>query len=281
MYSGTTLRNKSGRVMGVHQRIDRLARRELSRLMEHPRRFPSAHDILHFEGLNGPDGIKRKSPGVDEPWHYLDPRDSKDQRLRNMISDHMYNLTEALATGNRVRASFEAAWMAHAITDGLTPAHHYPLEDKLEKLRDNQGLETLNTYLKKLVMPGATRRLQILNNWEVWGAKGVMTTHFMFEWGIATTLASGRVQKTAPSGNDLVRLKKEGFLPQFDEALQRIASLQLYEEFYRVGWTRRLAFETKAHLIPEIVRAVSLAWYECAQAAEVKKEKAAQKASKS
>lgn len=257
--------------MGVHQRIDRLARRELVHLLHKPKFFPTVHEVLHFEGLNGPDGIKRKSPGTDEPWHYLDPTDPKDNNLRTIISDHMYNLTEALATDNRERAAFEAAWLAHAITDGLTPAHHYPLEEKLEELRGGQGLETRNTTGKKLVLPGKTRRHQLINNWEFWGAKGVMTTHFTFEWGIATTLASGRLQKCAPSGNDVVRLKKEGFMPLFDEALMRIVNLKLYEEFSRIGWTRRLARETRAHLIPEIVRVVTLAWYECSLAAIEKK----------
>ncbi|MFA5107898.1 MAG: hypothetical protein WC497_06305 [Patescibacteria group bacterium] len=273
MYSGTTLRNKSGRVMGVHQRIDRLARRELQPLLTRLQYFPSEKEILHFEGLNGPDGVKRKSPGQDEPWHYIDPTDDADNKLREMISDHMHNLTVALAADNRQRASFEAAWLAHAITDGLTPAHHYPLEEKLEELRNGEGLETRNTTGKKLVLPGKTRRHQLRNNWEFWGAKGVMTTHFTFELGIATTIATGKLPDTSPSGNDVVRVKNEGFIKLFDEALERIVALQLYDEFTKAGWTRRLARDTKAVLIPEIIRTVTLAWYSSALAAQSKKAK--------
>jgi hypothetical protein len=273
MYSGTTLRDKSGRVMGVHQRIDRLARRELTSLLPKRQYFPTAHQILHFEGLNGPDGIKRKSPGRDEPWHYLDPSNPDDNSLRGMIADHMHNLTKALVDDNPQRAAFEAAWMAHAITDGLTPAHHYPLEEKLEELRDGQSLESRNTTGKKLVLPGKNRRHQLRNNWEFWGAKGVMTTHFTFELGIATTIATGRLPNVTPNGNDVIRLKNEGFMPLFDEALERITNLQLYEEFFKVGWTRRLARDTKALLVPEITRIVTLAWYDCAQAAADKKAK--------
>jgi len=258
--------------MGVHQRIDRLARRELRHLIGHRQYFPTAREILHFEGLNGPDGIKRKSPGQDEPWHYLDPNDSNDNGLRDMISDHIYNLTKALREGNQQRAAFEAAWMAHAITDGLTPAHHYPLEEKLEELRGGEGLETRDTHRKKLVMPGQTRRHQLRNNWEFWGAKGVMTTHFTFELGIATTIAAGRLQNTTPSSTDIRRLQTEGLLPLFNEALERIVNLQLYEEFSRSGWTRRLARDTRDTLIPEIVRVVTLAWYGCALAAAQQKD---------
>ena len=273
MYSGSTLRSKSGRVMGVHQRIDRRARRDLKQLLAKRQYFPTASDILHFEGLNGPDGIKRKSPGQDEPWHYIDPTNHDDNVLREMISDHMKNLTNALVENNKHRAAFEAAWLAHAITDGLTPAHHYPLEDKLVELRDGEGLETRNTRRKKLVLPGKNRRHQLMNNWEFWGAKGVMTTHFTFEWGIATTLATARLSGTAPTSNDLVKLKNDGYMPLFDDAMHRIYALKLYKEFSRVGWTRRLARETKEHLVPEIISAVTLAWYSCAQKAAVKASK--------
>lgn len=256
--------------MGVHQRIDRLARRKLTPMLKRGQFFPFIREILHFEGLNGPDGIKRKSPGQDEPWHYLDPNDLGDNDLRQIISDHMHNLTTALAKDDAQRAAFEAAWLSHAITDGLTPAHHYPLEDKLEELRDNQGLETRTTYRKKLILPGDTRRHQIRNNWEFWGAKGVMTTHFAFELGVATTIAAGRLRKTTPTKGELRRLSSEGFMPLFNEALDRIVSLQLYEEFTRSGWTRRLARDTRSILVPEIVRMVTLAWYGCVAEAQKK-----------
>src|SRR6478752_7324043 len=141
MYSGTTFRTKSGRVMGVHQRIDRVAHRHIKRLVRHEEMFPTTLEVLHFEGLNGPDGIKRKSPAKDEPWHYIDPADPTDRAIVGMINDHIFNLSEALKEKNDARASFEAAWLAHAIVDGLTPAHHYPLEEKLEELR-GEGLET-------------------------------------------------------------------------------------------------------------------------------------------
>ena len=273
MYSGTTLRTKSGRLIGVHQRIDKLARRELDSLIVRKQYFPSRHEILHFEGLNGPDGIKSKSPGQDEPWHYIDPSDHTDTGLRVMIEDHMHNLTAALIDNNYQRAAFEAAWLAHAITDGLTPAHHYPLEEKLEELRDGEGLETRNTRRKKIVLPGKTRRHQLRNNWEFWGAKGVMTTHFNFELGIATAIATSKVPNTTPSGNDIIRVRNDGYMALFDEALQRVAGLGLYEEFHRVGWTRRLAHDTREILIPEIVRSVVLAWYASAEKAKVKRAK--------
>ena len=86
MYSGTTLRSHSGKVAGVHQKIDRLARRGLREIAPKSK-FPTARAIVHFEGFNGPDGLKRKSPGRDEPWHYINPDHYSDTDLIEMIED--------------------------------------------------------------------------------------------------------------------------------------------------------------------------------------------------
>ena len=268
MYSGTTFRVKSGRLMGVHQRIDRVAKRVLTSKLPSSRFFPTVHTILHFEGHNGPDGIKRKSPAQDEPWHYVDPHDPHDMTLREMINDHVYNLTEALRYRDQHRAGFEAAWLAHAITDGLTPAHHYPLEEKLEELRDGKGLETRTSAKEKLLLPGKNRRQMIRNNWEFWGAKGVMTTHVAFELGIATSISGRGLPDIHPTDETYEHVLRDGVIAIFDEALAHIAELNLYEEFYKSGWTRPLARDVKNTLLPEIIQVVSLAWYYASEMAE-------------
>lgn len=271
MYSGTTLRNKSGNAMGAHQRIDRIAKRHLTRILPKRAYFPTAAEILRFEGRDGPDGIKRKSPARDEPWHYIDPSDLSDTQLLDHIDNHFVNLERALQKRDKVRAAFEAAWLAHAIVDGLTPAHHYPLEAKLEELRGGEGLETRDSLKNKLVLPGETRRHQIKNNWEFWGARGVMTTHGFFEWGFATTLASLRLEAAVPSKNDLIRANKEGVRAIFLESVQHVHSLKMYETFQKRGWTRELVRQTRTDLAPTIVRTVTLAWYAASLRAEKKR----------
>jgi hypothetical protein len=247
--------------MGVHQKIDRVAYRHLKEHISPKVPFPHVREILHFEGLNGPDGIKRKSPAKDEPWHYIDPKNHNDRALVAMITDHIHNLSEALRSHNTQRAAYEAAWMAHAITDGLTPAHHYPLEEKLTELRGGQGLETRVSAKEKILLPGKTRREQLRNNWEFWGSKGVMTTHLAFELGVSTTIAPHKLDNVSVTKNDLIRLKKEGFEAIFLETLQDVANMRMYEEFSRLGWTRHLARETRDVLLPHIIRAVCLGWY--------------------
>ena len=93
MYAGTTFRRDSGRIVGVHQKIDRVARRHLNRHVSKSVDFPGIRDILHFEGKNGPDAIKRKSPSIDEPWHYIDPTNPKDLAIIAMINHHIVNLS--------------------------------------------------------------------------------------------------------------------------------------------------------------------------------------------
>lgn len=256
--------------MGVHQKIDRVAHRHIKAHVPKTLHFPTTRDVLHFEGLNGPDGIKRKSPAKDEPWHYIDPYNPDDRALIDMINDHIHNLSVALREGNNERAAFEAAWMAHAITDGLTPAHHYPLEAKLEELRGGAGIETRITTKDKLVLPGKTRRHQLQNNWEYWGVKGVMTTHLGFELGVATTIAGLKFEDSAPPEKDFSRVRDEGYEAVFKSILKKVADMKMYDEFSRLGWTRHIATETKKVLIPQIIQAVTLAWYQAVILAEKK-----------
>jgi len=260
MYSGTTFRTKSGRVIGVHQKIDRIVYRHLSERLPKRQFFPSLHGILHFEGTNGPDGIKRKSPAKDEPWHYIDPKNPADTAILEMINDHIYNLAVSLKAKDEHRAAFEAAWMAHAIVDGLTPAHHYPLDEKIEELWGKPKEERL-TIFDKNIIKGKSRRDTLSKNWEYWGARGVFTNHFMFEWGVATTIAPVRFDDSAPSKDLYQRVKDEAYDGIFMETLQRVAAMDMYEEFSKLGWTRHLARETRDKLLPEIIQAVTLGWY--------------------
>jgi len=246
--------------MGVHQKIDRVARRHVIKHVPKNLQFPAIADILHFEGLGGPDGIKRKSPAVDEPWHYIDPANPQDTALLQMIDDHIFNLAQALRDGNNERAAFEAAWMSHAIVDGLTPAHHYPLDEKIEELWGKPKEERLS-MLEKNIIRGDSKRDTLAKNWEYWGAKGVFTNHFMFEWGVATSISPLRFDDTMPTAEDFTRATTEEYQVLYREILQRVADMRMYDEFARLGWTRHLAKEAREKLLPETIRAVTLAWY--------------------
>lgn len=262
MYAGTTLRNSSGRLIGAHQKIDRVARRALEQLTPDSN-FPGIRQILQFEGKNGPDGIKRKSPAQDEPWHFYNPADEQDTFLLQLIDRHSKNLTAALKRDSQEKASFEAAWLAHAIVDGLTPAHHFPLEDKLVELR-GEGIETRTSVKDKLIIrgPGDNHLSMLAKNWQFWGAKGVMTSHLLFELGIATAIAPMRLRAGYPTKTDLKKVKSLGTIELFKTNAQTIYNLDMYHRFIEKGWTSKLAGEVRDVLVPLIVKTVALAWLE-------------------
>jgi hypothetical protein len=260
MYSGTTLTKASGRVLGAHQKIDRVARNHLSKLLPDDSVFPVSRKILHFEGKNGPDAIKRKSPAQDEPWHYYSPFDEKDSQLIELINRHYNYLVKELKDKNAEKVAFEAAWLAHALVDGLTPAHHYPYEQKLAELR-GEGIETRTTIKEKLVLPGETRREQVKNNWKMWGPKGLFTAHGLFEMGIATLIAPMKFSDRVPDEKLIAEMKDIGLAEWFTMRAREIAVLDIFERYIRRGWTTRLAFDVRNKLAPTIINTVTLAWY--------------------
>ncbi len=261
MYSGSTLTKYSGRVLGAHQKIDRIARRHVARMSSHADLFPAIRQILIFEGAGGPDAIKRKSPAKDEPWHYIDPFDEADVQLYELISYHYKLLVTNLKEQNQERAAFEASWLAHAIVDGLTPAHHYPYEEKLSELRGGMSKESRTNYREKLVMHGDGPLDRVKNNWKMWGPKGLFITHLAFEWGVATTLASMSSKTGTPTPEHMQKVLDEGIESWFRTTMQEIAKLDLYGTFYEHGWTRPLATDIKHQLVPRIIEAVALSWY--------------------
>lgn len=246
--------------MGVHQKIDRIARRNLRALLPNNQAFPTSHQILHFEGNNGPDGIKRKSPSKDEPWHYINPLKPNDRVLINLMLDHEYNLVQALKNQNDERAAFEAAWLAHAIVDGMTPAHHYPLNDKIEELWGKPHYERL-TIKEKNIIKGINRRDTFSKNWQYWGFGGVFTAHLSYELGVASTISTKSFTSSGPSQADIDEFMRDGLEIVFLRNMHAIDSLKLYDSFVKDGWTNHMADQTNNVLIPQIIKLVTLAWY--------------------
>jgi hypothetical protein len=261
MYASLNIRKNSkmsGKLVGTHQRFDKLALRTLNRLKPKRVKFLTQKDILHFEGSNGPDGIKRKSPGVDEPQYFIDP-ENDDGELFALISGHQKNLKKALKDNNKTRAAFEAAWLSHAIVDGLTPAHHYPYIDEVEDLMAGKDFVKLFGSEIKGIMRGDTLIEFLKHNWLYWGAGGLMSKHVGYEYGVALAIATSTARSISPklTAKDLenIDLKKE-----FYATLNRINKKKIYDRFLKQGWTTDLAIETQKFLAPEIIRIVVLAW---------------------
>ncbi|MDZ7786182.1 MAG: hypothetical protein U5L95_03610 [Candidatus Saccharibacteria bacterium] len=269
MYSGSTLTKYSGRVIGAHQKFDRVARKQLGRLLKKQTDFPPAKQILLFEGKNGPDAIKRKSPAQHEPWHYYSPFDEEDSQLIELIEDHYEQLVSQIKKGNQERIAFEAAWLAHALVDGLTPAHHYPYEEKLSEIRGEEK-ETRTTVREKIIPKGVTKRDTFKKSWKVYGPKGLMTTHGLFEMGIAAIIAPLGFGEAHPTRADIERMLEIGPTEWFKQSSREIAVLDMYEKYYDKGWTTRLANQVRHKLAPTIIKTVSLTWYSALHDAGIK-----------
>lgn len=267
MYSGTTLTNSSGELLGAHQKIDRVARRQLAELLGDGVRFPPIKLILHFEGEDGPDGIKRKSPDVDEPRHFINPFDKNDRHLIGLIEQGYDNLVQALKVEDEVKAAFEAAWLSHALVDGLTPAHHFPYEKMLAELRGDDAKAKRDTISARIFMPGASVHERLEANWKMWGPKGLMITHTGFEWGAATVAKATSLESHLPTKRDIKKIRQVGPASYFLTNARAVAQLKMYKQFYARGWTLNLARQTKHELLPRMVRTVTLVWYLAAREA--------------
>jgi len=259
MWSGTTLHNRSGNLLGAHQKFDRVATRFVHQLRPDSY-FPKAKEIIHFEGNNGPDGIKRKNPGKDEPAHYWDPTDEKDTKLLKIIDNHYIALIKSLNKNDEEKVAFEAAWLAHAIVDGLTPAHHYPYEKKLTELRGGEASETRDSFKKKVYIKGDTRRQTISRNWKMWGAKGLMISHSLFEWGVSTISRPLKLVQAQPTNADVKHARNLGLHEYLKEQAMDIYKLNMYERFLRRGWSPTLAKDVRTKLAPIITQTIAIVW---------------------
>ena len=261
MYSTLAIKTnskKSGRIIGTHQKLDKIAYKIVAKKLPKDVKFPTIKEILTFEGTGGPDGLKRKSPGKDEPMHFIIP-DHDDGKLIKMIEDHQYNLRKALEKGDEIRAAFEAAWMAHAITDGLTPAHHFPLKETQDELMTEKEFIKVFGVPIKGIMHGQNTLETLRNNWLYWGSNGYMSKHIGFEYGVAITLTALPPSRVSPKISD-EEFENAEIHEAFYSSLRTIASLNMYDKFRTNGWNTELAFETRDVLLPEIIKAISLGW---------------------
>lgn len=254
-------------IFHAHQKLDKVAHRHLKTLLKSGGYFPKIETILHFEGPNGPDAPKlKKHEHIEQPWHFIDPMDLTDTLLHDLIDGHFDQLVIALKVQDEIRAGFEAAWLAHALVDGLTPAHHYPYEKELAELRGS-ARHTRKGLLGRAYVKGDGARDSFMRSFKLIGPRGLLTTHAMFEAGAYAVIAPLRLQRALPSPRDLELVATQGIVGLFRQLAEEIATLKLYERYSVGGWTQRLSKDVRQELAPRMVRAILMAWYSAALAA--------------
>lgn len=255
-------------IFHAHQKLDRVARRHLSGLID-DKAFPGIKKILHFEAENGPDGVKLKREFGHQPWHFIDPEDLEDTQLEEQIQHHYNGLVQALKDRDEVHASFEAAWLAHALVDGLTPAHHYPYEQELEELRgahrDSRKGLTGRVYVKDEKISKS-----VLKSLKLVGPKGLLTTHAMFEAGAFSLIAPLKLTRGKPTKKDLELIIQQGIVETFRKTAREVSGFKIYDRFYDKGWTHSLSRDVRLELAPRMVKMITLSWYAAAYEAGLK-----------
>jgi len=256
MYSGFITRKRVIGKFGIHQRFDNLAYKLILPMLK-TQTFPTKKQILHFEGMNGPDGLKVKSPNYNEPSHLYNPKDNQGE-VPTHIKNHYALLTEALKQADLIRASFEAAWLAHFITDGLTPAHH-AMGDEIVGLdqKSSKIIAVLLENPKKLEQNPRFKKLK--KQWGMWGGKGVMTRHFYFELGAATAMMLARI-KVKFDWDKYELAQTKGPLALFRREAKDIAKLNLYDRFQTEGWNNKIAKIIKNQIAPQTIETIAVIW---------------------
>ena len=257
-------------IFHAHQKLDRVAYRHLQTLLPKGTFFPKISTVLHFEGPNGPDSPKlKKHAHIEQPWHFIDPLDITDTLLHDLIDGHYDQLILALKKRDEIRAGFEAAWLAHALVDGLTPAHHYPYEKELAQLRGGEDRNTRKGLVGRAYVKGDSVRDSVLRSFKLIGPGGLLTTHAMFEGGAYAIIAPLRFRRALPSPKDIELVSAQGIVGLFRQLAKEIATLKLYERYAVGGWTQRLSRDIRQELAPRMVRAILLSWYSAAREAEL------------
>ena len=266
MYSGFITSRHASDWLGAHQRFNKIAFKQLQPYVQLSK-FPSLDKIQHFEGMNGPDGIKLKSiHRSDEPSHFYNP-DTESGPLLEHIENHHQSLVESLREQNMSRAAFEAAWLAHTVVDGLTPAHHVPYEQELHELYRTGGQDFYRRR-NKVIIQGATRLDALRQNWQMWGRDGLLSNHIHFELGVAAVVIGGSF-KGSIHHTKLKGARRLGAIDFFKTEAKIIHHSHMYDQFQQTSWTAELARTVRRQLAPAIIQAVAIEWILAAEQAEI------------
>jgi hypothetical protein len=236
MNSGFITHLTKGRLLnsvGTHQKFDRTAYSLLQKKVESSK-FPSKAQIINFEGSGGPDGLKFKGNYTTD--HMWDPV-NKIGQLPTWIEIHYKNLVKALKEDDIVKASFEAGFMAHYLTDSLTPAHHLSHKFILEEYEGKK-------YRKR---------------WKIYGHKGILSSHVAFETGISSAIFFTPI-KVVFDEKLHKRIRKDGIKKVVMQESLAISKHNIYEQYLQKGWNARLAKTIKATVVKRIPQLISAAW---------------------
>jgi len=260
MFSRTILADKHSESIATHQRIVRAARRQTLEYLPQRIYVPSAKHITHFEGKNGPDGLADKHSTGDYPEEYVEPHNNNGQLFTD-IRNFSHKIRVAAKRRDYVSMAFNMAWLEHIVVDGMTPPHHRPYKEQVDRI-DPREREEMNSRFKRIFTPGNNPLEMLMNNWKLVGPGGISTNHILFEAGIDFIMMPLSPKRLIGeiSKEELKAVRSGKFLRLYDKSIHRIYKLEYFDRYEAAGWTSELAADVREVLLPECVKMVSLAW---------------------
>ncbi len=248
------------RLISTHQKIDKLAYAILKEYCGNTSVL-NLKDILHYEGSKGPDAPRLYATESSTPWHYYDPSGTVPQLpFLDILKDHYTELIKQLKLRDVHQSCFEAAWLAHALVDGLTPPHHFPVEAELEALH-GASVDQREKISSHLLVKGPSKIQSFSRSWRLTGPKGMLTQHTYFEANAGLAAVRIRAQDIAVNDDLLKRLSPDALIEIFEKYAHEVDSLDLFKRFVKRGWSLKLTRLTRKELIPKMVKLVLIAWY--------------------
>ena len=228
---------------GTHQRLDGWARAILADLP-----FPSLAAIHRYEGMGPrtPDGasILYRNTISRNSYHYYNPATGEGNAI-NRVQRYWRSLVCELDRPYGRRAARAAAWMAHFVTDTLSPAHHHG-----HFVAPPAGLA-----------PDAWYRDWFDPYWDtlpVW--KQPLGPHATFEGRIVLeTPLNYDPQELIVGGLSLIKNEEELRLLLVREA-EAIATSGIYENYVKRGWSPEVRQGVLRHVLPRQTALIAGLW---------------------
>ena len=102
-------------------------------------------------------------------------------------------------------------------------------------------------------------------------ARDAPVAFFVGAQAAAVAAAARQSRATSFAAGDAPWLNQSstrGIASVFEDAMQEVYALDMYHEYWKTGWTPKLARKTRTQLMPIIFRTVTFAWYSALQESE-------------
>lgn len=76
-----------------------------------------------------------------------------------------------------------------------------------------------------------------------------------------------RLKSARPLPNQLKAVRRMPMADLFLDRAKQIVAMRMYDQFYKSGWTTKLAKQARRELVPLIINTVTLVWYKAVQEA--------------